>query len=191
MFWTPWFRLSGHTAIQRMCLFLLFQHDLDFLMSPARTLDRYRGRVMKVLTGDDKLHGSVLDGIWCCCFQCCHRPSVSLDSSAGLARFQDIPGFCNRFPPVLPRWPRWSLYWWLDSESDNVPMLSSQVAKALGFPLQLACCFEFFLQVKVLAKYVGKQCPVEDSQFFNNLNLKELSTALLWTWLAEHEIRLY
>ena len=91
--------------------FLLFQHDLDFLMSPARTLDRYRGRVMKVLTGDDKLHGSVLDGIWCCCFQCCHRPSDSLDSSAGLARFQDIPGFCNRLTPVLPRWPRWSLYW--------------------------------------------------------------------------------
>ncbi|CAK9061874.1 Hypothetical protein SCF082_LOCUS32336, partial [Durusdinium trenchii] len=32
---------------------------------------QYRARVMIVLTGDDKLHGSVLDFIWCCCFQCC------------------------------------------------------------------------------------------------------------------------
>ena len=35
------------------------------------SVDRYRARVMIVLTGDDKFHGNVLDCIWCCCFQCC------------------------------------------------------------------------------------------------------------------------
>ena len=32
---------------------------------------QYRARVMIILTGDDKLHGSLLDCIWCTCFQCC------------------------------------------------------------------------------------------------------------------------
>lgn len=50
---------------------------------------QYRDRVMKVLTGDDKLHGSVLDGIWCCCFQCCGV--CTGDWTRNLTMFQCCP----------------------------------------------------------------------------------------------------
>lgn len=53
---------------------------------------KYRTRVIQALTGDDRFHFNILDGVWWCCFRCC-----------GLC-YGEWTRHCSHFLPCCPHY---------------------------------------------------------------------------------------